>query len=71
MNPTIALYVIFVMFAGGFVGWHMRGARGAHAEVKLMKGRIPASRKARTRSVLVALATVAITLLALRALLKL
>jgi hypothetical protein len=67
---SAVLITLVVMVIGGFVGWHLRHASGAAADLKVHKTRIPNFRKTRNRSWLVSLALIAITLLLLRALLK-
>jgi hypothetical protein len=67
---SAVLITIVVMVIGGFVGWHLRHAYGANADLKVHKTRIPNFRKTRNRSWLTSLALIAITLLLLRALLK-
>lgn len=70
MTSTGALFVIIALVIGGFVGWHARTARGANADLKLYKARIPGLRRARTRSGLVSLTCLVITLLVVYDLLR-
>ena len=70
MASSAVLITLVVMVIGGFVGWHLRHASGAAADLKVHKTRIPNFRKTRNRSWVVSLALIAITLLLLRALLK-
>ena len=65
-----ALLAIVVGIAGVFIGWNSRTARGANADLKVHKGRIPGFRRVRNRSGLWALGLVVITLLALSALVR-
>jgi hypothetical protein len=68
MGSTAILLVIIVGAVGTFVGWHARTARGANADLKVHKQRIPNFRAARNRSGLWSIALIVLTLLALRAL---
>jgi len=52
---------------GIFVGWNFRTARGANADLKVHKGRIPGFRRARNRTGLMSIALIVLTLLALSA----
>ena len=70
MGSTGVLVALLVLVIGGVVGWHLRHASGASADLKVHKTRIPNFRKARNRSRLIALALIVITLLLLRSLLK-
>ncbi len=53
-----------------FIGWNARSARGAHGDVKMLKGRLPSSRAARNRAGLWSLGLIVLTLLALSALVR-
>ncbi len=65
MDPTTALFVIIALVIGGYAGWHVRHARGAHADLQVHKARIPVFRRVRMRSGLIAAGVVAGTLLIL------
>jgi hypothetical protein len=65
MQSNTVLIVIITLVIGGFAGWHFRGFRGANADLKVHKARIPLFRQARTRSGLIAASLVVLTLLAL------
>jgi hypothetical protein len=67
---STALVVLVVLVAGGFAGWHIRHARGAAADLKVHKARIPSFRKTRNRSWLNVVAVVGLTLLMLHVLVK-
>ena len=58
---------LIVGVVGIFVGWNFRTARGANADLKVHKGRIPGFRRARNRTGLVSIALIVLTLLALSA----
>jgi hypothetical protein len=70
MSGTTVLLLIIIMIVGGYVGWHVRQAMGANADLKVFKGRIPSYRKVRNRSGLITLALLVITFLVLRDLIK-
>ena len=70
MTSSAILVALVVMVIGGFVGWHLRHASGARADLRVHKTRIPNFRKTRNRSWLTSLVVVAVTLLILRAMLK-
>lgn len=70
MSGTTVLLLIIIMIAGGYVGWHVRHAMGANADLKVHKARIPAFRKVRNRSGFITLALVVITFLVLRVLIS-
>ena len=70
MGTAIAGYLVVILFAGVFAGWHARHAHGANADLKVHKARIPAFRRVRMRSGLLSLAVVVLTLLAVRALIS-
>jgi hypothetical protein len=70
VGSTAVLVALVVMVVGGYVGWHVRHAWGANADIKVYKTRMPIFRKSRNRSALRALALVVITLFILRMLLK-
>jgi hypothetical protein len=55
---------------GMFVGWNFRTARGANADLKVHKGRIPGFRRARNRTGLWSIVLVVLTLLFLTALVR-
>jgi hypothetical protein len=66
MGSTAALIVIIVGAIGIIAGWHARTARGANADLKVHKQRIPMFRTARNRSGLWSIALILLTLLVLR-----
>jgi hypothetical protein len=68
VGSAAAGLAVVVGVIGIFIGWNARSARGAHADVKMLKGRIPASRRARNRTGLWSLALIVLALLALSAL---
>lgn len=70
MGPTVALYLILALLAGTFAGWHARTARGANADLKVHKARIPVFRRVRARSGLLSLTLVVLTLLAVHDLIR-
>jgi hypothetical protein len=55
---------------GIFVGWNFRTARGANADLKVHKGRIPGFRQTRNRNGLWSVLLVVLTLLFLTALVR-
>ncbi len=69
MGSTAAFYVIIALVIGGYAGWHIRHASGAHQDIKVYQSRIPRYRKVRMRSGLISAGLVAAVLLMLRALL--
>jgi hypothetical protein len=70
VGTTAAGLALIVGVVGVFIGWNARSARGAHSDVKLLKGRLPASRGARNRAGLWSLGLIVLTLLALSALIR-
>jgi len=67
VGSTAAATLIIGGVIGMFVGWNWRTARGANADLKVHKGRIPGFRRARNRTGLISIALVVLTLLALSA----
>jgi hypothetical protein len=67
-NAGAAGLAIIVGVIGIFVGWNFRTARGANADLKVHKARIPGFRRARNRTGLWSIVLVVLTLLALSAL---
>jgi hypothetical protein len=65
MGSSVAGVAIIVGVIGMFVGWQARTFRGATADLKVHKARIPVFRQVRMRSGLMSLVLVALTLLAL------
>ena len=65
MGSSVAGVAIIVGVIGMFVGWQARTFRGATADLKVHKARIPMFRQVRMRSGLMSLVLVALTLLAL------
>lgn len=59
---------LIVGVAGIFVGWNFRTARGANADLKVHKGRIPGFRRTRNRNGVWSILLVVLTLLFLTAL---
>ena len=55
---------------GIFVGWNFRTARGANADLKVHKGRIPGFRKTRNRNGLWSILLVVLTLIFLTAMVR-
>jgi hypothetical protein len=70
MSGSTVLLMIVIMIIGGYVGWHVRHAQGANADLKVHKARIPTFRKVRTRSQLITLSLVVLTFLVLRDLIQ-
>jgi TRAP-type C4-dicarboxylate transport system permease small subunit len=70
VGSSAILVALIVLLVGGFVGWHLRHASGAIADLKVAKNRIPGFRRTRNRSWLTVVVLVGLTLLMLRALLK-
>ena len=70
MGSATALVALIVLLVGGFVGWHLRHASGAAADLKVHKNRIPNFRKTRNSSWVTVVVLVGLTLLILRALAK-
>jgi len=62
--------VIIGGIIGIFLGWTFRTARGAHADLKVYKARIPNFRRIRNRNGLRSLVAVVIALLVLSALIR-
>ena len=69
VGSAAVLVALAVMVVGGYVGWHLRHAYGANADLKVHKTRIPNFRRVRNRSGLICLLLVVLTLLLLRAML--
>jgi hypothetical protein len=67
-NAGAAGLAIIVGVVGIFVGWNFRTARGANADLKVHKARIPGFRRARNRTGVWSIVLVVLTLLALSAL---
>jgi hypothetical protein len=61
---------LIVGVVGIFVGWNFRTARGANADLKVHKGRIPGFRRTRNRNGLWSIVLVVLTLLFLTALIR-
>lgn len=70
MSGSTVLLLIVIMIIGGYVGWHVRHAQGANADLKVHKARIPAFRRVRMRSQLISLSLVVLTFLVLRDLIR-
>lgn len=70
MSGSTVLMMIVIMIIGGYVGWHVRHAQGANADLKVHKARIPTFRRTRMRSQLITLSLVVLTFLVLRDLIK-
>jgi hypothetical protein len=70
VGSAAVLVALVVMVVGGYVGWHIRHALGANADLKVHKTRIPNFRKTRNRSWFISLVLVAGTLILLRILVK-
>ena len=69
-NAGAAGLAIIVGVIGIFIGWNFRTARGANADLKVHKGRIPGFRRTRNRNGLVSIVLVVLTLLFLTALIR-
>jgi hypothetical protein len=67
VGTTAAATLIIGGLIGAFVGWNWRTSRGANADLKVHKGRIPGFRRTRNRTGLVSIALVVLALLALSA----
>lgn len=70
MGSAGVLVALIVLVVGGYVGWQLRHAYGANADLKVHKNRIPNFRKARNRSWLTSLLLVLAVLFMLRVLMK-
>ena len=70
MGRTAAATLIIGGVIGMFVGWNWRTARGANADLKVHKGRIPGFRRTRNRNGLLSIVLVVLTLLFLTALIR-
>ena len=69
-TSSAAALALIVGAIGIFVGWNFRTARGANADLKVHKGRIPGFRRTRNRHGLLSIALVVLTLLFLTALVR-
>ena len=67
-TSSAAGLALVVGVVGIFVGWNFRTARGANADLKVHKGRIPGFRRARNRNGVWSILLVVLTLLFLTAL---
>jgi hypothetical protein len=67
-SSSAAGLALIVGVVGIFVGWNFRTARGANADLKVHKGRIPSFRRVRNRNGLWSILLVVLTLLLLTAL---
>ena len=67
MGSTAAATLIIGGVIGIIAGWNWRTARGANADLKVHKGRIPGFRRTRNRTGLVSVALIVLALLALSA----
>jgi membrane protein required for beta-lactamase induction len=70
VGSTGLLVALVVLVVGGYVGWQLRHAQGANADLKVHKQRIPNFRKTRNRSYLTSVLVVLAVLFMLRVLLK-
>jgi uncharacterized iron-regulated membrane protein len=70
VGSAAVLVALVVLVVGGYVGWHLRHAYGANADLKVHKNRIPMFRKTRNRSGLISVLLVLAVLLLLRLLMK-
>jgi hypothetical protein len=68
MDASAALVVIVVGCVGGYLGWHVRHAKGANDDLKVHKQRIPRFRKTRNRSIVITILGLVICVFVLRAL---
>ena len=69
-TSSAAGLALIVGVVGIFVGWNFRTARGANADLKVHKGRIPGFRRTRNRNGLWSILLVVLTLLLLTALVR-
>jgi len=69
-TSSAAGLALIVGVIGIFVGWNSRTARGANADLKVHKGRIPGLRRTRNRNGLWSVLLVVLTLLFLTALVR-
>jgi hypothetical protein len=67
-TSSAAGLALIVGVIGIFIGWNFRTARGANADLKVHKGRIPGFRRVRNRNGLWSILLVVLTLLFLTAL---
>ena len=67
MGSTAGATLLIGGVIGIFVGYNWRTARGANADLKVHKSRIPGFRRTRLRTGLTSIALVVLTLLALSA----
>jgi hypothetical protein len=70
VGSTAAATLIVGGVIGVIVGWNWRTARGANADLKVHKGRIPGFRRTRNRTGLMSIALVVLALLALSAVVR-
>ena len=70
MSGSTVLLLIVIKIIGRYVGWHVRHAQGANADLNEHKARIPAFRRVRMRSQLISLSLVVLTFLVLRDLIR-
>ncbi len=69
-TSSAAGLALIVSVIGIFAGWNFRTARGANADLKVHKGRIPGFRRTRNRNGLWSVLLVVLTLLFLTALVR-
>jgi hypothetical protein len=67
-NAAAVGLAVIVGVIGIFAGWNFRTARGANADLKVHKARIPGFRRVRNRNGVWSIVLVVLTLLALSAL---
>lgn len=70
MGLSTALYVIIALVIGAGAGWYARSARGANADLKTYKSRLPGLRRVRNRSGVLSIVLVVLALLVVRALMS-
>jgi len=70
MGPIVALYLLIALVVGMVVGWNARTARGANADLKVHRARIPNFKRVRARTGLLSLALLVLTLLAVHDLIR-
>ena len=70
MGSTVALYLIIALVVGAFAGWNARTARGANADLKVHRNRIPGFRRVRNRTGLLSAVLIVLALLAVHDLIR-
>lgn len=70
MGSIVVLYLLIALVIGMVVGWNARTARGANADLKVHKARIPSFRRVRARTGLLSVTLIVLTLLAMHDLIR-